>query len=361
MAKFDRSKMKKELLMRTKESHDRKDDSGKYRSYLIDDLPRPKWKNPEGEHAVDIIPFIAGPNHPQVAEGHPAYNLEVWVHFGVGVNENQYVCMSRTYGQRCPICEKQSKMRDSGEYTDDEIKDLNPKRRCVYNVVVYDSPAEEEKGVQIFEVSHFYFEKHIAELAKRPRGGGFIAIADPDDGRMVCFTKKGTRLQTEFLGHRLEPREIDGEKYVIEDEILEQAVALDTLIREPDIEEMERAMSGAEDKEEKTSTTSRFSGRRKPKEQEEEAEEVESEEESSEEEAEEEAEEKPKKSGRAGFGRGKSKPKPKKKEKEEDDSSDDNECPHGHEYGVDVDKEKECRNCEKWDDCFDANQELNGD
>ncbi len=143
-----------------------------------------------------------------------------------------------TFVSHCPICEKQLAMRRSGEFSDEEIASLSPKRRTMYNVVVWDSKDEIRKGVQIFEISHFFFEKHLAELSKRPKGGGFVVFSDPDEGKTIVFKKKSKgKGNMEFLGHRFEEREDQ-----ITDEMLDAALCLDDLIHVPTVSELKKAV-----------------------------------------------------------------------------------------------------------------------
>ena len=241
------------LSKATQRSYDTKDSFGGGISYLKKDVKVNNWNCTDNEHLLDIIPYVAGPNDPNVKEGEPQYVLDIWVHRGVGALQQGYVCPQKNYKTRCPICEKQLQMRRSGEYSDEEISSLNPKRRTMYNVFCWDSKEEIRKGVQIWEVSHFFFEKHLAELSKRPKGGGFIIFSDPDNGKSISFKKKSKGSNMEFLGHRFEDRDDESE---VTDEMLEAAVCLDELIHIPTVKELQKAVEegfAAEDDDEKPS------------------------------------------------------------------------------------------------------------
>jgi hypothetical protein len=118
---------------------------------------------------------------------------------------------------------------------EDQIKALNPRRRVLYNVLVLDNAAEEEKGVQIWDVAHWSMERHLSVLSEKKRGpsgavvGGHIPFASPKNGKSVVFSKKGKGMNTEFLGHRFEERE----GYVIGPELLGAAKVLDEAINIP--------------------------------------------------------------------------------------------------------------------------------
>src|SRR5574337_1937468 len=108
-----RAAMKQEMADRHKESYDRKDDSGRFKSIFIKDAVSgiTMWKCSEDEHFINIIPYIAGANNPNVKPGKFAYNLDIFVHRKVGVNEDSYICLARTYNKPCPICEHQAEQR----------------------------------------------------------------------------------------------------------------------------------------------------------------------------------------------------------------------------------------------------------
>lgn len=229
-----------ELDEATKKSYESKDSFGEMADYFKKGVKIKKFFPKAGEHLLDIIPFIAGKNHPTISEGKPAYVLDIWVHRNVGSDGGSYVCLQKNYKQRCPICEHQRLMRKEGSYTDDEIKALDAKRRVVYNVVCYDSQEEISKGVQVFETSHFFMEKHLAELAKRPKGGGFVPFAHPEEGKSISWTISKKGQYGEWFGHKFIDRDED-----ITDETLEEAHVLDEIIHIPSIKELEKIVKTA--------------------------------------------------------------------------------------------------------------------
>lgn len=291
-SKFDRSALKDRLLKRTEESYASKESSGKYGDIFKKDVKLPLWKPKGGEHLFNVIPYIVGNKDPKLSPGEVSYILDIWVHRNIGINEDSFVCPARNYGQACPICERQKEMRLSGTFSDDEIKDLNPKRRAVYNVQVCDTAEEEAKGIQIWEVSHFMTERLFSELSRKPKGGGFIPFSDPDNGKMLAFNKKSAM---EYVGHKMVDRDEP-----ISDSLLEEAYTLDELIHIPSYEELYAAFYG----EDYTEETEEEEVKEKPKkkaekkkseptselDEEEEEEEIEEEEEEDEEEIEEEEE-----------------------------------------------------------------------
>jgi hypothetical protein len=305
---FDRKQYAGELQKRVKESHDTKDQGLFGGSIFKADANLPMWKCTEGKHYIDVIPYIAGPNHPRVKEGRVAHNLDIWVHYQIGPNNLPFVCLAKNYNQPCPICDYRKELEGSEQADEDVLKSFLPKRRTIYNIVVYDNNKEEEKGIQVWDVSHFFFEQKIASIAERPRQGGFVNWPDPDDGKQVMFERKGSGANnTQFLGHAFVDRD-----YTIDDEILKEAICLDDLIIIPDYEEVETILHGrAAVKKEEI----------KEEKQEEQ------------------------KSGRRPL-----------RQQKEVEKTEEPECPG--DLGKDIDKFDQCQECKKYDDCANEYERL---
>jgi len=244
-----------ELRSRTQEGYDRKDRMGMSTRYFIvpeDGEALPLWKNKptkEDPHIIDVIPFRAGKNFPQVDPKHPikkgdaVYVMEVFTHSNIGPNKKSIVCPSKNYGEPCPICEDVEERLRNGEVWDD-VKNVAAKRRCVYNIWCHDSKKEKRKGVQIWEVSHRYSEKEIQAQVKNPRTGGVVPFSHPSQeiGKSVSFETDDDEYNT-IHGHKLIDREED-----IPTEILEGAFKLDKYLDRPDYDEIKKLYYGKKGK-----------------------------------------------------------------------------------------------------------------
>ncbi len=246
VSKFRQKVGKEDLAQRTKEAYETKDDSGKFQSYISSSIPLKQWKCDEGDHVIDIIPFLTGENNPNgLAPDVGAQKVEVYAHFGIGINENSYVCPAMTFpnqNKRCPICEYRMELRKSDDYDEEEFKSLAPKKRVVYQIVCYDTEKEEAKGVQFWETSHHLAEKNIAAIAKNNRTGEFVKYADPDDGKTIEFTRKGKGITTSYEGFKFTER-----PEPISDEILDMGVSLDDYIEVKSFKELEKLFFGKTD------------------------------------------------------------------------------------------------------------------
>ena len=309
---------RQESEQRHKENYNTMDDTGRFRDIFEPTIKAgvKMFKCKEDDHEFYIVPYITGKQHPRLAEGKSDFTLAVFVHRGIGVNEDSYICLNRTYRKPCPICEYQAELRESDKADDEEIKALNPTKRSIYNIVCLDTPKEEEKGVQVFDVSHWLFTIPLEEMAHKKRGGGEVAYAHIDEGKVISFRKKGSKRSTEFTAFEFKDR---GE---IPDEIIDSAVCLDNMLHVPSYDEVYKAFweTSKEEKKEEDEPE------RKPKET------VKKEEE-------------------------KKKPESKKEDVPES-VTDITECPSGAAFGQDYNEYEECRTCEVRKECRAKKDEI---
>jgi hypothetical protein len=248
---------KNNLLKRHQEQVDNKDQGNEFPT-VFDKGKIPKgigfWRPEKGEHIIDIIPHFAGSQNPRVSEGELAYVVDFWVHLNVGPLRTPYCCSAKNFKKSDPICEYVAKNR----LDTDEWKKVSAKRRTAYLVWVHDDDKEEAKGLQIWEVAHFYFEEKIDEIAKAPRGGGAVAFSDIDSGKSIAFTSKVTGSYEDGSGKKRDSIGLVGHKFIdrdkeIPNKILEQIFPLDEVIlMHPDNAEIEEAFYGSSEKQEKT-------------------------------------------------------------------------------------------------------------
>ena len=273
------------------------------------------WKCSDEKHIIDFIPFIAGPDMPKVSgggvkEGEFTWLIDLWVHWKVGVLEHPYVCSAKTNGLPCPICEHLQQNRDT--YTKEEYDDIKAKHRTIYLIWCHDNSTEKEKGIQLWEVAHYFMEYNLKEIAERPRGGGTVLYFDPDIGKNVVFSRRGKGAgNTEFIGHRFDDREGP-----IPDTILDQSFPLDSVIKYAEYEEINEAFYGKTGQGESADSGNVYTEDNSfPEEQ------------------------------------------PPSEEESPVEVGPD-ECPAGGEFAVDFDALENCKGCVNWDNCFEVNQEM---
>jgi hypothetical protein len=203
------------------------------------------WKPGPGQHIFDILPYIAGTQNPRRKKGKAAYVVDVFTHRGVGPNEDQYICLAKSFNEPCPICEykkqREDDKRNGEDVSEDELKALKPSRRVVY--AIWDGD-DQKKGVQLYEVAHWFMENPIQSIVKKPkRGGGLSEAIDfphPDNGKSVAFEIKAVGKNRDYTGHQFVDRDEP-----IPDEILEAVPVVDELLHVPSYDEVHAAFFGA--------------------------------------------------------------------------------------------------------------------
>jgi len=202
---------------------------GKWKPIFLDSAKFEKWVCREGDHIIDIIPYLDNDDNFQ-------YKLELLVHQKIGPDEGNFIC-PKTFGsnEECPLCSARSTAL--AEDNQALAKLLSHKERVIYNIVCYDSAKEEKKGVQVWEASSYLAEENFQAAAKKRikgGGGGKVAFADPDNGRMISWERTGSGINTRYVGFAMEPRD-----EVISDDILDEAHILENLIDIPSIETLQ--------------------------------------------------------------------------------------------------------------------------
>ena len=359
MAKKYDDDLEKELAEAHHESKERKEGSGSFASIFKDDIDVQRWKCKNGEHLIDIIPYRAGKFDPHRPEGKAAYFLDIYVHKGVGLTSDNYVCPSKNYKKRCPICEELKRLSDK-DVPYEDFKDEVAKRVNVYNLVCYDNNEEEDKGVQVWDIANFFMEDKLRGLSKNKRTGEPIYYASPskETGRSISFERKGKgKGKVEYLSHEFVKREED-----IPKDILEQAVCLDEIIHIPTYEELYEAYYGKEyDKNEADSKLKRK--RKYDDDEEDEKPSKRKRQDDDEDSGEEKTRKRPlrKKDDDEDEDEKPSKRHSRKKEEDDDDVKVDVElkCPAKNGvFGEDCDTLAKCKTCDIWDDCATEHDRL---
>lgn len=235
---MDKLKSKeKELAQDYQRSYDTKDAGGSFKNIWVDELPFPRLKIKNGQHLLDIIPYLCGPNDPSHSEGTMVSYLDILVHGGIGPNSDMYICMDQ-YKKRCAVCEEIRHMKDN-DADEEDIKRIGAKRRGIYFVISYDE-GEEKKGIQIMDLSHYLFQNNLIAQAKQPdqiahKTGAWINYAGIEDGKRIFFTHTGTKVKTRIEGIKFYDRD-----YTFPESVFEKVLKhpLDTLLRFPNYDEL---------------------------------------------------------------------------------------------------------------------------
>lgn len=197
----------------------------------------PRYEMRDGENRIDIIPYrISNPLNPACTVhgleiGELDYFQQLDVHQNVGVRKNQHLCAKRMFGRPCPICDAQTELYEQNER--DEAKALYPKQRAVYNVIDLDAP---EKGIQVWEVSYYWVEQELRNLAAaKSKRGATVVFGDFEIGKTIVFyTTKDPVFGLKPGNFSFEDRD------PYDESICDKAHPLDQYYVMPDYEEVQR-------------------------------------------------------------------------------------------------------------------------
>ena len=346
-----KSKLKKKhsaLSKRSKISYETKDQGGggsRVINWKDVDTEVKFFQPNSGRNAINIIPFeIKSKNHPlvktgQMEIGEPDYCLDIWVHRNIGPTESSVLCLKRTYGKACPVCEEENKLRKLGKGK--EAGELAARRRVFYNVEdTRKAPGE----LQVFEVSHFLFEKELIDEARGDDGDDDSAnnldFADAETGSIVKFkaisVKKGGFEFNEYKSFSFEERED-----ALDEELIEKAISFDEYLNVMPYEEIEKILYGTDEDSEEDDDDDDDEEDEKPlknnvKKYDKKKTDTDADEE--------DEDDIPKKTG-------------KKPEKVNSSKSAKGKCPHGYNYGRDADDYEECEDCDIWSGCTKKQKE----
>jgi len=187
-----------------------------------------------GAKRFDIIPYRVpdGAGNPECEDGQLHFERTYWVHRGIGLEgKDSYVCLAKTAGKRCPICEKRARLAADPDTEEALLKALLPKERQLWNI--YD-PDEPDEGVQVWDVSFHLFGKQLDAVVKHSdendeEENHYEYFSDPEDGS----TLKTTFSEETFAGHKYyEAGQIEfrRRKEPLPDEVVEAANILDDLL-----------------------------------------------------------------------------------------------------------------------------------
>ena len=95
------------------------------------------------DYLIDILPYKIESNiHPDFGKSEFDFHLEIWTHNFVGINNDSYLCMKKTFGKECAICNEFERMKEKLENDGlpreevwAEIKSLYARQRFLYHIL----------------------------------------------------------------------------------------------------------------------------------------------------------------------------------------------------------------------------------
>lgn len=213
--------------------------------------------NKEGVRKFDILPYVVKKGsetpggNPFADEGYMHYERTYWVHRTQGTSSKSYVCLKKTFGKKCPVCEYVDKHSRDPKTDQELIKALLPKQRQLFNVVDRDEdPDGKKKEVMIWEYSQFLFGKLLDAVIKgADEGDNLENFFHLEGGMTLKVTFEEKNLGTPFYEARIiemKPRKDYNEV------ILDKVADLDDLLKELPYKKLEKIFFEGEEEEDET-------------------------------------------------------------------------------------------------------------
>jgi hypothetical protein len=190
-----------------------------------------------GIQRIEILPYRVpkGADNPFADDGDMYFERTFFVHRQIGPNNETRVCLRKTTGQPCPICEYRSQLTKEEDPDEDLIKDLAPKERQLWNV--YDH-GNSEAGVQIWDISFHLFGKSLdARIKNADEDDDYEFFADPEDGLTlkIGFEEKSFGGRTFY---DCESIDFKARRKALDPELFEKVVVLDEALVIEDYEKL---------------------------------------------------------------------------------------------------------------------------
>ena len=176
-----------------------KQTGGSFESYIREDIPVYKVK--EGTNILRILP--------PPSRDYDHYGIDIFTHYGIGVEKNTYLCPNKMLDKPCPVCEEHSSVlstfggRQLTDQDKDNLRPFNAGKRVLTYVI---DRNEEDKGPQAWP-GPWTLDRDINNLRQDKFTGEILWIDDPEVGFDVAFTRQGTGLSTKYVGVDIAKRE----------------------------------------------------------------------------------------------------------------------------------------------------------
>lgn len=174
------------------------------------------WTPKEGLNNIRILP--------PTFDEHNHYGYVIWVHSWIGSDKSSYLCPKKMgMSKRCPICDAEKEARAAGDTEDaDDLKAVN---RFLYWIL--DRDGDDPRKPLLWSAS-WSQDRDIAALCADDKAGKVLSIDHPDMGYDLSFTRKGTKLNTRYIGTR-----IDRDPSPISTSAKRQSAIIDFLMENP--------------------------------------------------------------------------------------------------------------------------------
>jgi len=154
------------------------------RSMFVDEIKLYRVK--DGDNLIRILP--------PTFDDADHYGFEVFVHYGIGPDNDAFLDLNKMQNEADPIVEERSRaLKDNDK---DYADKLTSRKRVLVYIIDRD---DEAAGLQLWSMP-WTLDADITTLAVDKRSGEVLDIDDPEGGYDVEFTKTGTGINTKYVG-----------------------------------------------------------------------------------------------------------------------------------------------------------------
>ncbi len=298
--------IKDKLSKRIEENYKTKDSKSFIEYSKIFNFPKEiKYFKPHTDkiNQIIILPYtVKTENDPKVKINDETYILEYFKHRGIGINNESVLCLKKTFGKSCPICEEIQNLQENYEQNKQTISAIKASKRGIYNIIDLND-TENPNEIKLFDSSFSYFEEEMLEEVIDNETKEYVCFPDTsEDGYIIKF-----RATEESFGkikfNKYKAFRFDKRKYAIKKEILDKVLSLDEFLIIPTYDEVKNIFLGTEKEVEKTTDKEYYNEVVEPK-----------------------------------------------KETAK------NPCPHNHKFAIDTDTTNDCIDCSEWEKCSEENE-----
>ena len=137
----------------------------------------------DGDNRIRILPVM----------DHDHWGITMWVHYGVGPDEQSYLCLDKHKGQPDPIQEEYMELKREGRDKED-LYDYKAKERVLMWVI---DRSDEEEGPKLLQIPA-NLDRDIINATQDPDSGEYEIIEDPVEGFDVIITRTGQAKRTRY-------------------------------------------------------------------------------------------------------------------------------------------------------------------
>jgi hypothetical protein len=142
------------------------------------------FKPRDGKNMIRILP--------PTWDGNDHYGYEIWCNYGIGVDDQSYLSLSKMKNEKDPLAEARKLAERKGDH---KLADsLTPKKRVLMYIIDRNN---EEEGPQLWSAP-WTVDKDFCNISYDEDTREVIMVDDPEEGCDIRFYKEGTGKTTKY-------------------------------------------------------------------------------------------------------------------------------------------------------------------